>query len=150
VTHNVSDIYRTIATLEDEAARLRRVAAGTEVEAATTADLTRVGLTLPPDVIVPKPADIESYLRVHPDLVRIVREMAVALVEEFRSERSEIELALYQDPEIDDRYLTFNVRLPTYDEMVIPRLRSVWEQVDRRFPPAPEWVQVTTDYRPIQ
>ncbi|HZO28925.1 MAG TPA: hypothetical protein VFH48_23375 [Chloroflexota bacterium] len=143
---NVSEIYRTITTLEAEAARLRRVAA----EAATVADLMSVGLTLPSEVVVACPGIIVEYLRAHPDLVPLVGEMATALVDEFRGEHSQIELVLYQDPEIDDRQLTFYVRLPLYNATLIPRLHAVSERVDSLFPPTPDWVLVTTDYRPIQ
>jgi hypothetical protein len=146
VTLNVSEIYRTITTLEDEAARLRRVAA----EAATATDLAGVGLALPPEVVVSYPNAIVAYLGAHPDLVPLVGEMATALVNEFRGERSQIELALYQDPETDDRQLTFYVRLPAYDATLVPRLHAISERVDSRFPPTPEWVLVTTDYGPIQ
>ena len=98
------------------------------------------GLSLPAEIVVRDPGAVAAYVRVHPDLASVVSEMAAALVSEFRGERSEIGLVLYRDPEIDDRQLTLYVRVPEYGEMLMPRLDAVWERVDSRFPPTPDWV----------
>jgi len=150
MTLDTSDLRSTIEALEEQVARLRQIADAAESQSSRVADLAAVGLTLPPEVIVTRPDEIAQYLRKHPDLTAVVGEMAAALVEEFRGERSEIEVVLYQDPEIDDRYLTLYVRVPNYDDTLVPRLDAVWERVDSGYPPTPEWVQVTTDHRPIR
>ena len=106
----MSDIYRTIATLEDEAARLRRVAAAAEAQGASATDLTSLGLTLPPEVVAPCPGAVAAYLRAYPDLVPLVGEMAAALVDEFRSTRSEIELRAL--PGSRDRRPIFDLLCP--------------------------------------
>jgi hypothetical protein len=114
------------------------------------ATLTEPGLDLPTEIVVAQPGEIAQYLKLHPALTKIVSDMAAALVEEFRGELSEIELAVYQDPEIDDRYLIYFVRVPEYDETLSPRLDEVWTRVDSRFPPSGEWVQVSTDFQPMR
>src|SRR5438067_1686782 len=151
MTLDTSDLQRAISKLEDDVAQLRRLAnAAADGGASSNGDLSDVGLTLPPEIVVRDPNAVATYLSAHPNLTELVGEKAAALVEEFRGERSEIELVLYQDPEIDDRQLTFYVRVPDYDDSLMPRLDAVWEQVDGRYPPTHDWVLVTTDHRPIQ
>ena len=139
-----------IVGLDDDVDRLERIATDAEAQSSDAADSATCVFNLPPEIVVARPDAVNEYVRAHPKLADLVRDMAAALVDEFRGERSEIELALYQDPEIDDRQLTFYVRLPEYDDSLVPRLEAVSEQVDSRFPPTPEWVLVTTDYHPMR
>lgn len=109
-----------------------------------------VGVALPPEVRVPRPAVVAACLRDHPDVAGTVGEMAAAVVVELQGERSEIELDLYEDPEIDDyRYLTFYVRVPEYDGTLLDRLDTVAEQFDDRFTHTSDMVLITTDHRPM-
>ena len=150
MTIDTSDLRSTISALEDQVARLRRIADAADAHTIPVTDPASVGLAVPPDIIVRRLEEIVGYVRAHPHLKDLVTEMAAALVDEFRGERSEIELVLYQDPEIDDRQLTFYVRLPEYDDSLMPRIRAVSEHVDNRFPPGPDWVHVTTDFHPMR
>ncbi len=139
-----------IVGLDDDVVRLEQIADAAEAEPPDAADSAATELSLPSEIVVPRPDAVNQYVRAYPELADLARDMATALVEEFRGERSEIELDLYQDPEIDDRYLVFYVRLPEYDDSLMPRIRTISEQVDSRVPPTPEWVHVSTDYRPAQ
>ena len=151
----IRDIKQRIARqqivgLEEDVARLEQIADDAERQSSAGAGSATPSLELPAEIVVPRPDEVSAYVRAHPELADLVRDMAAALVEEFRGERSEIELDLYQDPESDERQLTFYVRLPEYDDSLLPRIHAVSEQVDSRYPPTPDWVLVTTDYRPMR
>jgi len=153
---DVDGLRRTIRNIEEqlkhlgeEVVRLRRIADDAEAQSSNGAGLPAAGLSLPPEVVVPRPDEVDDFVRAHPELSDRLREMAAALLEEFRGDRSEIELVVYQDPEIDDRQLTFYVRLAEYDDSLLPRLHTVIEQVERRFPSSSDWILVTTDHRSI-
>jgi hypothetical protein len=155
---DTSDVQSAIRKIESD---MRRLQADVEqlrrtVDASEVSGMglpqdapTDLGLNLPAEIVVKQPGEIAQYLRTRPTLTRIVSDMAIALVEEFRGERSEIELAVYQDPEIDDHYLIYYVRVPQYDDTFAPRLHGVWARVDSRCSPSREWIQVSTDYQPI-
>jgi hypothetical protein len=162
MTLDVQDLQNAVNRLVDQAAQIQRIldqaaasgSATSESNGSDEADRATspesANLDLPPEIVVPRPAVVAEYLGTHPDLVQIVRDMAAALVEEFGNERSEIELALYQDPEIDDRYLTFYVRIPIYDDTLMPRLEAVSERFDDRRSRGDGWVLITTDHEPIE
>src|SRR5207248_2026455 len=95
---------------------------------------------------------VAAYLRDHPDMVAIVNALGAALVREFEHEPAQIELDQYDDPEIDDHYLTFMVRLPVYPEDVralMDRLDRVSDPFDAQFTTVSGSVLVTTDFQPV-
>src|SRR5437762_9211116 len=53
--------------------------------------------------------EIAVYLTDHPDLAKIVPSVGARLREEFGKD-AQLTLRLYADPEIDDRYVSLNVR----------------------------------------
>lgn len=137
--------------VRDDVARLRRFAdTAAASDLLPSSDFDRLGITLPPAIRVRRPDVVAGYIAAHPDLKQQVVEMAAALVEEFRGERSEIELALYQDPEIDDQHLTLYVRVPQYDDAFMERIEAVSERVESGLPPSSEWVLATTDFHPMR
>jgi hypothetical protein len=155
-TSDVQGVIRKIESdmrrLQADVEQLRRTVDATEAEqrAPTAGALSEIGVTLPSEIVIQKPSEAVNYLRAHPDLMDVVEAMATALVEEFKEERHEIELVVYQDPEIEDRQLTFFVRVMDYDDAFGSRMNAVWESVDRRHAPTPDWILVTTDFRPVQ
>lgn len=149
---SLPELQNRISRLEAEAAELRRIVNGLTAGAPPLADgagmSVSAGLSLPPEVVVPRPDAVAEYLRAHPDVTAIVGEMAAAVVQELRGERSEIVLEVANDDYVDETYLVFNVRLPTYDERFVERLDSVVEPFDDRFAVTDGWVLVTTDFVP--
>lgn len=99
---------------------------------------------------MPRSDIVAGYLVAHPDLTELVGEMAAALVEEFRGERSELELTLYQDPEIEDQYLVYYVRVAEYDDSLMPRLRAATAPFLERRGQTDGWVLATTEYEPLR
>jgi hypothetical protein len=145
----IQNIKLQIAGLEDDVLRLEQIADEAEARPPSPGVSASDTLDLPPGIVVSKPDVVSQFVRAHPGLVKLVHEMATVLLDEFDEERAEIELTLYQDPEIDDRYLVLYVRLPEYDDSLMPRLHAVSERVDSRFSASDEWVLVTTDFRPL-
>jgi hypothetical protein len=146
---NLSELYSTIRRLKDDVALLSRIAESVEQERVAAGTAESPGVELPSEVRVPRPSAVAAYLQADPDLVPIVSGMATALVYEFRNERHEIELTLYEDPEIDDPHLVFYVRLPSYGESLMPRLDAVSEPFDEPLRTTSDRVLITTDYEPI-
>lgn len=139
-----------IVGLDEEIDRLERIADDAEHRSRNGADSATCDLNLPPEIVAPRPDAVNEYVRAHLELADLVRDMAAALVEEFRGERSQIELDLYQDPEIDDRYLTLIVRLPEYDDSLMPRIKAVTRPFDDRRAKTDGWILITSDYEPIE
>jgi hypothetical protein len=95
---------------------------------------------------VEKPAEVAAYLQAHPDLATLVPEICRRAGTEFGGE-AELVLKLYQDPEIEDRYLALYVRLPRYDSTITARLDRVTEPLDDALCNASGHFLVTTDFR---
>ena len=153
-------VKQQIAGLDEDVDRLEQIADRVEGTTGSTTDhLTAVGVmapvrgvvvpALPPGVRVRDPHEIVTYLNLHPDMTGVVARAASALVDEFRGERSEIELVLYRDPEIEDRTLTFYVRVLDYEHLV-ERLSTVLDRLDDTLAQGSEMLLITTDYRPIE
>src|SRR5260370_26365745 len=90
--------------------------------------------------------EIAAYLTAHPDLAKIVPSVGARLREEFGKD-AQLTLRLYRDPEIDDRYLSLNVRLVGYDDRTMERIDRVSEPFDEQPCNASGYLLVTTDFR---
>jgi hypothetical protein len=150
MTLDTSDLRGAIAALEEQVARLRRIADAADPRPGQIRDLSSLGLRLPAEVAVTRSGEIAGYLREHPDLIGLASEMARATAKEFRGERSHIELTLYQDPEIDDTYLAIYVRVPDYSQDLMSRLREVSRPFNERRARASGWILITTDHGRIE
>ena|SRR5438128_7110355 len=104
------------------------------------AALTAQGITLANET------EIAAYLTAHPDLAKIVPSVGARLREEFGKD-AQLTLRLYRDPEIDDRYLSLNVRLVGYDDRTMERIDRVSEPFDEQLCNASGYLLVTTDFR---
>ena len=150
MTIDVRSLRTTIRRLEDEVAVLRRIADDAEQEQFSQGcDSADPGAQLPPEIKVPKPAAVAAFLDGRPQLAQIVADMAPAILAEFAGEPSQVLLAVYEDPEIDDRYLVYYVRLPEYEDSIMDRLDRVAEPFEARRGESGEWVLVTTDFHPM-
>ena len=153
----IRNIEAQVSHLNAEVARLRKIADDAEGAARSEAsvpslpipDLADIGLTLPPVILAKDRTEIVAYLRRHSDMTGPVEKAAQALVDEFGEEPSEIELVLYRDPEIEDRTLTFYVRVPTYDDAFMARIDKVYDRLDDVLARGSEMILITTDHLPI-
>lgn len=90
--------------------------------------------------------EIAAYLAAHPDLADVVPSVGARVREEFGKD-AQLTLRLYRDPEIDDRYLSLNVRLLGYDDHTMERIDRVSEPFDEQLCNASGYLLVTTDFR---
>ena len=90
--------------------------------------------------------EIAAYLAAHPDLAKVVPSVGARVREEF-GKNAQLTLRLYRDPEIDDRYLSLNVRLLGYDDRTMERIDRVSEPFDEQLCDASGYLLVTTDFR---
>ena len=105
-------------------------------------------VTLPSDVLLLDPQDVERYFKTHRGLAKIVPAMCRRARREFGKE-GELTLQVYHDPEIDDHYLILYVRLPRYDGDARARIDGVWEHFERQLCDLSGWIILSTDFRKV-
>ena len=88
---------------------------------------------------------ILEYLLQHPELMEVVPVMVEAARRHFP--QAQLVMDVYQDPEIEDRYLVLYVRLEQYDESLVERLEKAEEEYLSRLANKEGWIQLTTDFR---
>jgi hypothetical protein len=98
------------------------------------------------DIALANGSEIAAYFADHPDLAMVVPSVGVRARKEFGKD-AQLTLRLYRDPEIDDRYLSLNVRLPGYDDRTMERIDLVSEPFDEQLCNASGYLLVTTDFR---
>lgn len=98
------------------------------------------------DVRVTRRSAVARYLLRHPRIMPALRN----IVGTIRHRVAEAVLSINQDPEIDDEYLTIEIRQHHYDERILDLLTSLQEeavqQIDKHG--VSGWILVTTDFRP--
>jgi hypothetical protein len=100
-------------------------------------------------VLMPQEAEVRSYLARHPDVTEAVEGICRSARQEFGPDAALI-LGVYQDPEIDDQYLSLFVRLESYPADVLDRIRSVSAIHDDALADRSGYVLVTTDFRSLR
>lgn len=88
---------------------------------------------------------LHDYLRRYPGIGDLI-EKAVKLVKA-RFPRSNLELGVYQDPEIDDEYVILCIRQEYYDEGFMQRIEEVEEAIAGQLKESEGWFQLTTDFK---
>lgn len=147
MTIDLHSLRGTLRQLKNDVAVLHRRVEAVEQQLADAAP-AEIGVQLPAEIVVAHPAAVAAFLWERPALAQIVAEMAPAILQEFAGEPSQVVLDLYEDPEIDDRYIVYYVRLPEYTDSIMERLYRVSEQFHGDGE-SPDWVLVTTDYHPM-
>lgn len=87
---------------------------------------------------------IQDYLAEFPDLIEVLLR-AVRAVKKYLP-GAQLILKVYQDPEIEDRYLALYVRLPQYDEKVMERIEAAESEYIEFLADSKGWLQLTTDF----
>jgi hypothetical protein len=112
-----------------------------------------------PKVRVKNPKLVRRYLYKFNDMIDVVPKAVNAAKRHFP--KAQLVLDLYEDPEIEDRYLVLYVRLWSYDESVMERVREARTElksfIDRLEETEKEflhhlverrgWLQLTTDFQ---
>ncbi len=99
------------------------------------------------DVAVLNPQNVECYLGEHSALKLLLPQICQRVREEFGQD-AELSLELYRDPEIDDRYLTVEVRQHQYESNIMDKLDGLSEEFSTELSQCSGHVLVTTDFSP--
>ena len=95
----------------------------------------------------PNPGKVIDYLQKHRNLYDIVL-YACILTDERFGQNAQMSLELYQDPEINDEYLTIYVRQNTYEPDLIDKIDRVSVEFENILKDEREWLLITTAVRP--
>lgn len=96
-------------------------------------------------VRVHHPGSVLDYLTQYPGLVDVLPKAVAAARAHFPE--AQLVMDLYQDPEIEDRYLVLYVRLKAYDDSVLERLEQAESAFIHLLEGTEGWLQLTTDFR---
>ncbi len=117
------------------------------VDPAVQANINALLDTLRQSGIVVEGAELVcSYLHAYPDLMDTVRAMSLAVRREFPD--ACLTLTLYQDPEVEDEFLSLFVRREAYDGSETARIRRIHEQFRENTQGVSGWFLVLTDFQP--
>ncbi len=92
------------------------------------------------------PPEIRDYLTCNASLIDISGLICSKVFERF-GKNSQITLALYKDPEIDDEYLTIYVRQDPYDDDIMARIEEISSEFDEELADSSGWLLITTDFK---
>ena len=94
--------------------------------------------------------EIMDYLCEFPDVINLLKEMAIKTREYFPD--AKLVLEVYKDPEIDYKYLALYVRYPNYDEEIFKQLmENIWRIEDcfqESFKDKEGSIAILTDFKP--
>ena len=99
------------------------------------------------DIGISNAADVDRYLSEHTELRSVVPQVCQRVRDEFGQD-AELSLELYRDPEIDDQYLTLEVRQERYDSNIIERLDQISGEFADELEPCSGQILLTTDFGP--
>jgi len=97
-------------------------------------------------VVVPHPDEVTGYVQCYPQMGNGLPSLCATVRQELGAD-VELSLELYQDPEIDDRYLSLYVREREYRPDLMARIEAVRERVNPKLDDVPGDFLVTTDFR---
>jgi len=101
------------------------------------------------DILVPFPDSLRNYLLQHFDMLKFLPIMCKIAIDQAGSS-SQLSLDVYQDPEIQDEYLTLYIRRSHYDESIDQLINEVASECQEYLSESTGWLLVTTDFRPPQ
>ena len=99
------------------------------------------------DIIISDSKDVTSYIKKHPALSCILPTVFRKVRNIFGPE-TELSLALYRDPEIEDAYLTLTLRRHKYDVHFMDTIEKVSEQFHHKLEKISGHLLLTTDFGP--
>ena len=97
-------------------------------------------------VKIPSLARVRNYLLNYSDTTNILHPVCQSIRECFGCE-AEISLEVYEDPEIDDEYLTLYIRVPKYDNKVMDYIKNIRKEYEDALTSMKGWLLITTDFR---
>jgi hypothetical protein len=98
-----------------------------------------------PRIVLPNPQELASYLAEHHEMAQLLPAICAEVRQAFGPE-VELSLEIYQDPEIDDRYLTLYARKEKYEPDIFDRLQAISERFNDRLEEISGYFLLTTDF----
>jgi hypothetical protein len=96
-------------------------------------------------IVVPNPQEVALYLLAHGDLAELLPPICAEIREALGNE-VQLSLELYQDPEIDDRYLSLYARKEKYERDILDSLQAVSDRFNDRLADVSGYFLLTTDF----
>lgn len=90
--------------------------------------------------------NIKKYLAEHMDLIEPLYAAIQLIVFENFPGKISLSIKIYEDPEIDDRYLLINVRSDSYDENFIEKLMKTTLEFSTYLSGKSGWIEITSDF----
>jgi hypothetical protein len=98
-------------------------------------------------ILISEPSQVREYLTRHFDLTRILRSTCKLAIDRMGM-TSQLALEVYHDPEIDDSYLTLNIRQHHYTEDILKHIENLRDEYEVNLADSSGWFLVTTDFQP--
>ncbi len=89
--------------------------------------------------------EINEYLLSFPDLIEVTRRAVFAALRHMPD--AQLVMKVYQDPEIEDRYLAIYARFEDYDESTLERIEAAESEYIELLSDRDGWIQLSTDFR---
>jgi len=93
---------------------------------------------------VRNPDSVAGYLSQFNELLDVIPRAVNAARKYFPE--ADLVMDVYQDPEIDDRYLVLRIRLECYDDSVIERLEKAESEFLGELAGKRGWIQLTVEF----
>ena len=88
--------------------------------------------------------DVIQYILKNVNIHLVLVDALHAVADAFAG--SESTLTLYQDPELNDEYLTIYVRMHPYPEHMFEKIDALLPRYQEKFTLTPGWLVITTDF----
>lgn len=98
-------------------------------------------------VLVPNPILVNKYLSKYYDIIELIEKVVLKVSEAF-GEQIILSLEMHSDPEIEDSYLEFYVRMARYDDKIMDKIEAVNSTFEKRLTNKSGWFIITTDFQP--
>lgn len=96
----------------------------------------------------PNPGAVIGYLLQNPSLYDVVLYACILTEEEF-GQSAQVMLDLYNDPEVDDQYITIYIRQEHYADDIMDRIDVICNEYEEALRNTSGWLLVTTDFMPL-
>lgn len=138
---NSSEVLNVLAWLRDANKSLQELNETSIISSIETTlwSVTRMG------IVVRHPSRVREYLIENNDMLGMLLPMSEALMAHFEGD-AQIFLELFQDPDADDEFLMFTVRIANYPEDILDQLNSLASLFEEPLSERDGWILITTDF----
>lgn len=92
--------------------------------------------------------EVREYLFEFPEMLDVIPKAIAAARKQFPN--AQLSLQVYQDPEMDDKYLALYVRLERYDDFIMEHIEVAEAEFIELLANKKGWLQLTTDFQVVE